>query len=191
MKRLLKEKKAITLIALVITIIVLLILAGIAVAQLSENGLFENTKLAKEKYQKSREVEDSVLGDYENEITNYKSSSRYTNLGAESEVLWTGDINTANQTASWSKSIEDYSYLIFQAKWGNTNAKQDWILDLETIKEQGYYATNYSTDNSHIIINMHDDCYAYYSFTSNKSLIIPGTKPGSAYVHLVKIIGIK
>ena len=42
-----KEQKAITLIALVITIIVLLILAGVAIGQLTKNGLFENAKKAK------------------------------------------------------------------------------------------------------------------------------------------------
>ena len=40
-----KEKKGITLIALVITIIILLILAGITLSALmGENGLIENTK---------------------------------------------------------------------------------------------------------------------------------------------------
>ena len=68
-KNSIKDYKAITLIALVITIIVLLILAGITVAQLSGNNLFENAKLAKEKYQKAREQEDDIIGDYEDAIT--------------------------------------------------------------------------------------------------------------------------
>ena len=53
MKKITKDNKAITLIALVITIIVLLILAGIAVAGLSGNGLFDRTKIAKEKNYKN------------------------------------------------------------------------------------------------------------------------------------------
>ena len=68
-KTIIKGNKAITLIALVITIIVLLILAGITVAQLSGNNLFENAKLAKEKYKKSREIEDEIIGDYDDAIT--------------------------------------------------------------------------------------------------------------------------
>ena len=68
MKKITKDNKAITLIALVITIIVLLILAGITVTQLSGNNLFENAKLAKEKYKIARELEDETLVDYENEI---------------------------------------------------------------------------------------------------------------------------
>lgn len=42
-----KETKGITLIALVITIIILLILAGITITQLAENGLLGKSKLAK------------------------------------------------------------------------------------------------------------------------------------------------
>lgn len=40
-----KKNKGITLIALVITIIILLILAGITISQLAENGLFNKELL--------------------------------------------------------------------------------------------------------------------------------------------------
>ena len=50
MKSIIKKDKAITLVALVITIIILLILAGITIAQLTGNGLLEKTLFAKEKY---------------------------------------------------------------------------------------------------------------------------------------------
>ena len=68
MKKLIKENKGITLIALVITIIVLLILAGITVTQLSNNGLFDKARIAKEKWEDARKLENSLLGEYENEI---------------------------------------------------------------------------------------------------------------------------
>ena len=52
----------ITLIALVITIIVLLILAGITVAQLSgNNGIFSRTNTAKQKYSNAQEYEEDVI----------------------------------------------------------------------------------------------------------------------------------
>ena len=44
-----KENKAITLVALVITIVILLILAGISIQAITNTGLFENAKKAKEK----------------------------------------------------------------------------------------------------------------------------------------------
>ena len=64
----------ITLIALVITIIGLLILAGITVAQLSGNGLFDRTKLAKEKYKNSMDMENSIIDNYGQEISNNRDT---------------------------------------------------------------------------------------------------------------------
>lgn len=53
MKIKLNKEKGITLIALIITIIILLILTGITISVLGENGLFEKTKIAKETQIKS------------------------------------------------------------------------------------------------------------------------------------------
>ena len=47
-----RKNKGITLIALVITIIILLILSGISISALTNQGLFKNAKLAKEKAEK-------------------------------------------------------------------------------------------------------------------------------------------
>ena len=66
MKNKLKNTKAITLIALVITMIVLLIIAGITIAQLTQSGLFEKARLAKNKYENKsqKELEDmNAYGD--------------------------------------------------------------------------------------------------------------------------------
>ncbi len=63
-----KDEKGITLIALVITIILLLILARITISSLEGNGLFEKTKLAKNKTQEAQELENQILLEYENKI---------------------------------------------------------------------------------------------------------------------------
>ena len=48
----LKQQKAITLVALVITIVVLIILAGVAISlTLSDNGIFNRAKTARDEYQ--------------------------------------------------------------------------------------------------------------------------------------------
>lgn len=62
------QNRGITLIALVVTVIILLILAGISIAQLTGNGLFEKAKLAKEEQENAKIEEDEKLGDYENKI---------------------------------------------------------------------------------------------------------------------------
>ena len=66
-----KEKsEGITLIALVITIIILLVLAGITIAQLTGNGLFNKTIQTKEKYQDSEKAEQNTLNEYGEYIDN-------------------------------------------------------------------------------------------------------------------------
>ena len=64
----LKEQKAITLVALVITIVILLILAGISIQAITNTGLFENAKRAVEesKYANAEEkVKMAVMASYD------------------------------------------------------------------------------------------------------------------------------
>ena len=64
-----KEKKGITLIALAITIIVLLILAGVTIATLTEdNGILKRAKEAKEDTEIAEEKEQQILNQYEQMI---------------------------------------------------------------------------------------------------------------------------
>ena len=61
-----KENLGITLIALVVTIIVLLILAGISISMLTgQNGILNRAAEAKEKTEKSKFEENTVLSEYE------------------------------------------------------------------------------------------------------------------------------
>ena len=63
------KEKGITLIALVVTIIILLILAGVTLTTaLSQNGLFQRAKIAGENYKKSEADEAEKLGEVEKEI---------------------------------------------------------------------------------------------------------------------------
>ena len=74
-----KENKAITLIALVITIIVLLILAGVTIAALSgDNGILTNA--TKAKYA-------TELSQYNEELQNYKTNKVLENLEFEGATL--------------------------------------------------------------------------------------------------------
>ena len=70
-----KKNKGITLVALVITIIILLILAGVAIVQLTDSGLFGKAKLAKEKGQDAQELENATLGDYESQMMKFIGGS--------------------------------------------------------------------------------------------------------------------
>ena len=69
MKENLKKTKGITLIALVITIIVLLILAGVSIAMLTgENGILSQAQKAKNKTEEAQANETNILTGYENYI---------------------------------------------------------------------------------------------------------------------------
>ena len=70
------RNRGITLIALVITIIVLLILAGIAIVQLSNNGLFNRIKIAKEIYTNSQAQEELEITKMTNSIDEHVGGNR-------------------------------------------------------------------------------------------------------------------
>ena len=63
------NKKGITLVALVVTIVILLILSGIAILSLTQMGLLEKTKQAKELTENAKNNEISTLTEYDEKIT--------------------------------------------------------------------------------------------------------------------------
>ena len=63
-----KKQNGITLVALVITIIILLILAGISIAALSNTGLFGQAQKAKNETEKATQNELNTLNSYTDEI---------------------------------------------------------------------------------------------------------------------------
>ena len=72
----LKNKdKGITLIALVITIIILLILAGISISVLTNQGLFKNAKIAQNATEKAEKEQGQRLNEYEDEINKYLNNA--------------------------------------------------------------------------------------------------------------------
>ena len=65
------KNKGITLVALVITIIILLILAGISISALTNTGIFGKAKEAKQKSANAELDQNTKLDEYENEIDKY------------------------------------------------------------------------------------------------------------------------
>lgn len=58
-----KKEKGITLVALVVTIVVLLILAGVSISLvLSNNGVINKAKESKTQYQNAANYEQNILG---------------------------------------------------------------------------------------------------------------------------------
>ena len=72
MKNKFKKNKGITLIALVVTIVVLLILAGISISMLTgQNGILNRASEAKEKTEKAQADEEETIKNYENIMNAY------------------------------------------------------------------------------------------------------------------------
>ena len=63
-----KNQKGVTLIALVVTIIVLLILAMVSVSLILRTNLIEKSQVAKNEYEKAADQEDKELTNYENAV---------------------------------------------------------------------------------------------------------------------------
>ena len=78
MKKTLKNAKGITLVALVITIIILLILATISIQSLTNTGLFEKAKEARDKTDNATENQAKTLNEYEDELNKYVSGTTQT-----------------------------------------------------------------------------------------------------------------
>ena len=82
-----KENKGITLVALVITIIILLILATISIQSLTNTGLFAKAQEAKEKTQNAEKNQARILNEYEDELNKYVSGV------SKVDTDWTGKVN--------------------------------------------------------------------------------------------------
>ena len=72
------EQKGITLVALVITIVILLILATISIQSLTNTGLFAKAQEAKEKTKNATENQAKTLNEYEDELNKYVSGTTQT-----------------------------------------------------------------------------------------------------------------
>lgn len=76
MKRNVKKlASGITLISLTITIVILLILAGISISVLTDNNLFEKVKQAKSESEQAEKNQSYILDEYEHIINGYKAEN--------------------------------------------------------------------------------------------------------------------
>ena len=106
-----KSTKGITLVALVITIIILLILAGISISTLTNTGIFEKAKEAKQKSENAQKEEDKLISEYEKEI-----------VKQDAEGIWDGKVNKPDLMSGMSAIYFDNNKA---TKVGNTD-KDKW-----------------------------------------------------------------
>ena len=132
-----KGKRGITLIALVITIIILLILSGITISSLTNTGLFENAKEAKNRTENAQKQEQDLLNQYEEELNKYANPNARWDGKVNKPELMTGMsaikftdptdstegtvVDTTNSDAEW------YNYE--NKKWANAKTEDGsmWV----------------------------------------------------------------
>ena len=121
-----KKNGGITLIALVVTIIVLIILAGVSISMLTgQNGILTRAAEAKEKTEKAQRDEQAQLADLESLIENGGESVYDTTSGANKPALTKGMIPVKWDTskAKWvictKNDPEWYNYNESKNQWAN------------------------------------------------------------------------
>ena len=129
MKKILKNTKGITLVALVITIIILLILAGISISALTNTGIFQKAKDAKQKSEDAALDQNTKLDEYENEIDKYipKANSLAKAVKVGDYVAYTPDKLDNNALTTLKTNLKNYS----GASDNTTNSAIDREKDLK------------------------------------------------------------
>ena len=131
MKKTLKNAKGITLVALVITIIILLILATISIQSLTNTGLFEKAKEARDKTRNATENQTKILNEYEDKLNKYVSGTTQTQKLADKVkvgdyVSYTPDALDSNAVATLKSNLNTYS--------GNSSSTVNAAIDRQDLK---------------------------------------------------------
>ena len=196
----LRRNKGITLIALVVTIIVLLILAGISIAMLTgQNGILNSAAEAKEKTRVAQEDESQKLQGYEDTINQYAPSSNggSTGGGAEGGNPAGGSLPTGKGTTpylpnnTFSKKEEDLAKgLVIK---DNNDNEYVWVEVPTTIYDNTTYNNNGANkpENADEWEKIRDCLKAYtvdYSNSSSKDTNTDGTTYSDDYKNMLKSV---
>ena len=166
------KNKGITLVALVITIIVLLILAGVTIISINgNNGILSKSKLARNKYQNSTEEENSVLSNYENKIDKSTLDIASTRENTKTIVAYQTENTTIVNEISLNYNIYDYDYLLVMGRWGG---------DKNYASSSQLYRAQSIPIGTRILVN--DNAYrTYYTISSQNKLKIYSTDDNSQW----------
>ena len=187
------KNKGITLVSLTITIIILKILSGITIVQLTESGIFEKTKEARYKWDNAQKEEEIQIAKYNNEIDGYVDGDRENitsteelnkkitdaiNASWERTVLYNNRKITATGIYDLTDDISKYRMFIIESK--NSS-------DGDRITESTFVVDETITDSKGFLLHAFDNRYAWFDFTQGTNKI------NVTYVfneYIYRIIGI-
>ncbi len=123
------REKGITLIALVITIIILLILAGVTLnTALSQNGLFQRAKIAGENYKRAESDEEKSISEIEKEIDNIGKSGKTL-----VQAFKDGEIHVGDYVVNYNDTINNKSATaVIETYETGYEDQQKYSVDLNT-----------------------------------------------------------
>ena len=169
------KNKGITLISLVITIIILLILAGVAINLIiGENGIFRKAKEAKDKYLTATEEEQRMLNELERQFAELPENTKDTEAGTEVKMPegW-------YSTTSAYISTEDGRVVKKMAKVSNVIAVATGNGETVPVPNGFYYVGG--TINTGVVISDNPaDRNKYVNYTPNGE-VKEGIPSGVAY----------
>ena len=149
-----KENTGITLVALIMTIVLLLILAGISISSLTQTGLFGKAKKATESYKEAGEKERIQTALYTMQIDMTTNNDSKTKLGKklydkniENGSKW--DIIVINDSKKTYGT--GWSFIEKGSKISNTLTDKSWLIN----------------DQTQEIIKLEDDTYTELSYASS------------------------
>lgn len=135
-----RKEKGITLIALVVTVIILIILAGISISLvLGNNGIVTKSKLAKENTLKAKEDEDIALLEYANKINTYiTGSTREDNPSYNNYIALKGVTGISSEKKVLDAGVYEINYFgaTFTALAGVANGEV-YVSDECVFSKQG------------------------------------------------------
>jgi type II secretory pathway pseudopilin PulG len=143
-----KKEGGVTLVTLIITIIILIILTGITITQLTDNGLIDRAKYAKEKLQNAQIEENAILSDYENAIDNANND---TYDSKENQKLMDEITNLKEENESLKSQIEELEKKSNKVKMVNLGLYDS--RSVNTINVSSYEGYKNFTINNFVIRN--------------------------------------
>ena len=154
-----KKENGITIIALVITIIILLILAGVSITALTKSDLLKNAKMAKNATENAQNTENIALADYQEKIDQYIESGRDVALSDEvksyidNKVLEVEKVEITDLVSDWKSEK-------------NNSVKKGDIVYLDfTITKNSSWSTGWNYGIGKILIL--ENCQNKYDLTLN------------------------
>ena len=176
------KEKGITLIALVITIIILLILVGVTLFQLSgENGLFEIAKNARKQYEIEKYIEEIEIarGDIQVEKRRTETLDELVQRIKDDKIIEGGTISKVDEETAKAVTKEGYILTIKSKKVstyeGNNNIKQTGLIgEIQGIKESGIQTVEVEGKTNEGTVE--NKSYSLDVIVHNGDLILDGEK---------------